>query len=160
MPIRHKSRAGSGKKGPIPKTVSEDNIETIERLAGYGLNLIHLAAFLNMSKATLNRRMQENTPLREAIEKGRARAVAKVAQMAFIRASSGRNDLMTMFWLKTRGGFIEDQEVEDLSKGKSEATGPAKFTREQLREMAQALLDQADQIESGEKESEKLDDVG
>ncbi len=70
--------------------------------------------------------MKDQKGVVEAIEKGRALALAQVAKTAFQLATSGKCYPMTMFYLKCRGGWSEtDAEVENQDKYKA----PKSLTR-------------------------------
>jgi DNA-binding XRE family transcriptional regulator len=87
--------------------ISPEDIAQIEKMAGLGLTVEQMAALLEMSKATFDRRMEDTPGAIEALEKGRATASHKVMETAYRMATSGRTPAMTMFWLKCRERWRE-----------------------------------------------------
>jgi len=77
------------------------------KLAGIGLTIKQIAHMLDVSKATLDRRMSEDPKVSEALEKGRAQAASKVMMSAFNMAISEKHPFMTTFWLRCRLGWAE-----------------------------------------------------
>ena len=96
------------------KTLTQKQVNQIEALSGVGLSVKKIADYLGMGKATLERRMKEDPEIYEAIKRGRARSEAKVSNMAFKMASSGKDGAMTRYWLNCRAGWQPSQKV-DLS---------------------------------------------
>ncbi len=90
------------------KTISGEQLKDIERLAGFGLSVEKIAAYLGMSKATLDRRVSESIEVSSALERGRSFSEEAVASTAFQMATSGKHPSVTMFWLKTRAGWREN----------------------------------------------------
>lgn len=80
-------------------------IRQVETMAGLGLRTEDIAAVVGVGKRTIERR------LLEAVQRGRSRATAQVAQTAFRMAVSGETPAMTMFWLKCQGRWREKHEV-------------------------------------------------
>lgn len=100
-------------KGIIRKLTKEE-MEKLPGLAGIGCNLDQIAHIFNMSPTTLDRIMARDPKVKEAIEKGRAEAGAKVKATAFQQAVTGKNPAMTMFWLKCREKWKENHsEISD-----------------------------------------------
>ncbi len=83
-------------------------IAQVEVLAGYGLKVEQIASVLGMSKATFDRRQADQPELREALSKGRARGSAAVLQALYKMATSGKHVAATIFWVKVREGWKED----------------------------------------------------
>lgn len=102
---------------PKPKLTDEE-VSRVYKLAGLGMPVPAIAATLDVSKATMERIINDDERVSEALEKGRADAGAKVANAAFNMAISGKHPVMTMFWLKCRQQWREsrpDQEDEETS---------------------------------------------
>lgn len=101
-------------KGVVRKLTKEE-MEKLPGLAGIGCNLDQIAHILGIAPATLDRIMQRDPKVKEAIEKGRADAGAKVKATAFQQAVSGKNPAMTMFWLKCREKWkeVHPEEAEE-----------------------------------------------
>lgn len=89
------------------RLLTAKEIEQASALAGYGLSVEQIAAVFDMSKATFERRQQDQPALAEGLLKGRAAAAAQVTQTAFQMANSGKVPVMTIFWLKCRMGWKE-----------------------------------------------------
>lgn len=107
-------------KGVIRK-LSKEELEKLPGLAGIGCNLDQIAHILGIAPVTLDRIMMRDPKVKEAIEKGRADAGAKVKATAFQQAVSGKNPAMTMFWLKCREKWKENHpEVLEESEGANE----------------------------------------
>ena len=87
--------------------LSPDEVKRIETMAGLGLNVSQMAAVLNMSKKTFERRMHDTEGASDALEKGRASAALNVTKTAYSLATSGKVPAMTMFWLKCRERWKE-----------------------------------------------------
>lgn len=102
----------AGVKGQGKKKIPLTECEKIEKMASVGLAVDQIAALLNVSKRTFERRMKEEPAILDALEKGRARATFKVANRAYKMAESGHCPAMTMFWLKCRAGWKETRGVE------------------------------------------------
>lgn len=99
------SKKAKSKEDPLP-------FVDISRLAELGLTLEQIGYALGMSKKTLQRRMNENEEVKDAMEIGRAKALVEVARTAYQMAKSGDEPAMTMFYLKCRGGWREVQKIE------------------------------------------------
>ena len=94
---------------PNPKKeILPQDISKLKTLAGLGMSVENMAHVLGMSKATLERRMNDQEGVAEAIEKGRAEASAAVRSTAFKMATSGKCPAMTIFWLKCRERWREE----------------------------------------------------
>ncbi len=78
-------------------------------MAGLGLSISQIAASLGISKSSLDRRLSEDSEAKEALEKGRSKAVQDIANVAFEMAKSGRYPVMTIFWLKCRAGWLDSK---------------------------------------------------
>ncbi len=101
-------------KGGVRKTVKPEDYKKIEAMASYGLSVEKIANVLGMSKKTLERRAKENGKVKTALELGRAKAEANVSKAAYGMAVSGKVPAMTMFWLKCRAGWKENQEENNF----------------------------------------------
>jgi len=94
-------------KGTKIWTPTKKELRQIYLLAGYGLNINMIADAMGVSKATFDRRRHDIPEINEALKKGRADALSEVAQTAYKLAKSGKCPAMTMFILKTQGGWSE-----------------------------------------------------
>ena len=90
-----------------PKKLSKQDLQEIESLAGLGLPQKQIARIKGLSVDTLRKYALE------AFHSGKAKALARVAKTAFEMAVSGQNTAMTIFYLKTQGGFHEKADLPD-----------------------------------------------
>ncbi len=111
---------------------AELNLQQIEDFAGTGLTIEQIAALLKIPKRTFERMQSNSEAIQEAIERGRAVALHKVATTAYVLAVSGECPAMTMFYLKTRGGWRETHRLEVADE--------RKLTPEELKIMAREML--------------------
>jgi len=107
-------------KGTIKKGLSVEQISKLSKLAGVGLTITQMAYIMDMSKSNLERRINDQKGVREALEKGRAQTSLAIRSTAFKMANSGNHPVMTIFWLKCREKWreetIEDYEPLDSLK--------------------------------------------
>ena len=87
------------KKKPGRKAINLDHNE-IERLAGMGLNERQICASLGINPSTLTRKKHIKS-IKQALEKGRARAIAQVSSQLFNNAMEGK-ETSAIFFLKNR----------------------------------------------------------
>jgi hypothetical protein len=81
--------------------------EFVRTLTGYGFSQEMIARRIGIrSPKTLRKHF------REELDKGSLDANATVAQTAFQMAISGKHPLMTMFWMKCRGGWRESRDAQ------------------------------------------------
>ncbi|MBF0361980.1 MAG: helix-turn-helix domain-containing protein [Oligoflexia bacterium] len=89
--------------------LSKSDLERIEDLASKGLSISEIAASLEMSKTTLERRLSDDGTI-VRLERGRAKSLEQVASTAYQMATSGNYPAMTMFWLKCQGKWREQDD--------------------------------------------------
>ena len=88
---------------PPPKfQPNEEQRRMVKALAGYGVKQRQIAALLGLASTTTLRKH-----FAEELRLGALEAKAQMLGMLFKMAHSGRHPTMTMFWLKTRGGWSE-----------------------------------------------------
>jgi len=87
------------KKKPGRKAINLDHKE-IERLAGMGLNERQICASLGINPSTLTRKKHIKS-IKNALEKGRAKAIAQVSSKLFDNAMEGK-ETSAIFFLKNR----------------------------------------------------------
>ena len=87
------------KKKPGRKAINLDHNE-IERLAGMGLNERQICASLGINPSTLTRKKHIKS-IKQALEKGRASAIAQVSSQLFNNAMEGK-ETSAIFFLKNR----------------------------------------------------------
>lgn len=83
------------------------NLNLVERLAANGLTDRQIAAFFGMSLVELRRKKQVSDALDNAIETGRSKGIAKVANSLFINATENNQIIAQIFFLKSRAGWRE-----------------------------------------------------
>ena len=93
-------------------TLSETDLMYIERLAALGMNLEHIAAAAGFNPRTFARWRKDHPAIDEAIEIGRSKGIATVTGKAFEMASNGKNQIMTIFWLKSQASWKETTTIE------------------------------------------------
>ena len=81
------------------KKLSKQELDEIEALAGLGLTQQQIADVKEICIDTLRKYAIK------AYHKGKSKAVARVAKTCFEMASSGKQPVMTMFYLKTQAGW-------------------------------------------------------
>ena len=87
------------KKKAGRKAINLDHNE-IERLAGMGLNERQICASLGINPSTLTRKKHIKS-IKQALEKGRAKAIAQVSSQLFNNAMEGK-ETSAIFFLKNR----------------------------------------------------------
>jgi len=88
------------------------NLKQLEEYSAAGLNIPQIAALMHIPKRTFDRWISKDEKLKEVMERGRAKALHNVAATAYQLAVSGECPAMTMFYLKTRGGWRETHAVD------------------------------------------------
>lgn len=123
-------------------TLSQEEIERIELMAGLGLTVAQMAAILGMSKKTFERRMNDTEAAADALEKGRATAAEKVTSVAYRMAASGKSPTMTIFWLKCRERWreVNVHEVSGPDGKPIETKNQTDLTDEQIQARIDALI--------------------
>lgn len=90
--------------------LTDKDYARIAELSGLGLTIPLIARSIGISKSTLDRRIQDDERVLEAIESGRASTAEVVTKCAIQQIKDG-NVPMTIFWLKTRLGWREKDET-------------------------------------------------
>lgn len=98
---------------PVVHVISEEDRDSIQVMAGYGLTVEQIAHVLGMSKATFERKVQEDPSIYEGLEKGRAVGYAQVAQTLFQMATVDKNVTAAIFFAKSRLGWAERMVVDN-----------------------------------------------
>ena len=89
----------------------EINLDVVEGLAAQGLSDTQIAQVLGISRSTLVKRKRESAQFTQAINRGKAKGIAKVTQKLFEKIN--QNDLgAIIFYLHCQGGWSEKQKVE------------------------------------------------
>lgn len=103
---KQKKKNGNGNKKHIDP-------EVFEKLTCFGMSIEKAAIILGVAKSTIHDRMNAEPELRLAYERGKAKKEAKLIKTAYDMAIGG-NKTMIIFLLKTKHGFIENAQVEDI----------------------------------------------
>jgi hypothetical protein len=100
----------------------------VEAMAGYGLPAEDIAQVLRMDVEDLRRRYADE------LEDGRIKANSKVAENLFRKATGeGREAVVAaIFWLKTRAGWRETQQIESDARYVVHMPEPCATTEEWL----------------------------
>jgi hypothetical protein len=87
---------------------TEEQRRMVKMLAGYGLKQQQIATLLDLASTTTLRKH-----FAEELRQGALEAKAQMLGTLFKLAVSGRHPTLTMFWLKTRGGWSETGNPEE-----------------------------------------------
>jgi alkylated DNA nucleotide flippase Atl1 len=90
---------------------SADDFRRIEELAGYGLTMPQIAAVLGMADRTLRDHRVINPEIDAALQRGKAKAAARVGRALFQRAVEGDVPAIR-WWEMTREGRTERSQNE------------------------------------------------
>ena len=110
---KEKSEAPKRVKGRPAIELTDGQIETLQHLAAVGCTLDMIARRLRIAPCTLDRLVERDERVKEAIDIGRADGGAKVLQTAYGMATDGKNPWMTSFWLKCKLGWKEPKDDGD-----------------------------------------------
>ena len=99
-------------------------------MAGYGVPELAIARVVVIDAKTLRKHY------REELDTGQIKAIAKVAESLFRKATSDGSQSVTaaIFWLKTRGGWRETPQSHQVA-----VTDVTKLTDEELEHMIGTL---------------------
>ena len=134
--------AGRGKKNPY-KISTDVGLATIENLSGLGMTMNEIAAIIGVSRTTLYLHQRTNKEVKSAIERGRAKAIEKVAQVAYDMATDGRHPDMTKFYLKCQANWVEKQVID---VGSSTKEDEQKIESQILADMSDSELEVFEKI--------------
>ena len=101
--------------GRRKKILTPEQIQDLEKLAGFGLNQELIADFFNISDRTLRNRMEEDPIIHAAYKKGRAAAISNACEKLQQAINKG-NLTAIIFYLKTKAGFKETDVREITGK--------------------------------------------
>lgn len=90
----------------MPFEPTDEQRRQVEAMSGYGVPHDDIAVVLGVTAKTLRKHF------RLELDRGAARANARVGQRLFEMASSGQNTAATIFWLKARAGWREKQDLD------------------------------------------------
>jgi len=93
-----------------PKKITVEHTEQIEKLAGFGLTQAAIASVIGVCAKTLGTYKGTDDAVSTALERGRAKAEARVAEALFEKAIGG--DFASIkWWEQSRGGRMERSHV-------------------------------------------------
>lgn len=95
-----------GNPALAPFEPTDEQRRQVEAMSGYGVPQDDIAVVLGVAPNTLRKYF------RTELDRGAARANARVGQRLFEMASSGQNTAATIFWMKARAGWREKQEID------------------------------------------------
>ena len=95
--------------------ISEEQRKTVRAMAGLGMPLKDIAAYLETDETALRRHMGKE------LAKAALEANAKVAQALFTMATQDRNVIAAIFWMKARAMWRDrpDNQAEQLNEQKT-----------------------------------------
>ena len=91
--------------GRKPTTLTQDQISQVEALAAY-LSQDQIADYFGITRPTLVAMMNREPKILLRYKKGKAKAIAEIAQ-GLIQQARGGNMTAAMFYLKTQAGWRE-----------------------------------------------------
>lgn len=109
------------KKGDGRLEFTDEDYKRIETMAGYGLSLSKIAPLFGRSLRVFHEYKATDERLALALQAGKSKAHLQVHKTAYDLAVSGKCPQMTMFWLKSRAGWMEKQAVEVKASIKTES---------------------------------------
>ena len=94
---------------------TDKEIEQIREMSGLHMTQDQQAAILKVSSATMDRRLNDQPGVREAYQEGKSITSALVRKSALAMALSGNSPAMTIFWLRCKENFQEnDGKIEHI----------------------------------------------
>lgn len=119
---------------------TEKGLNQIEALAGVGLTNDDIANWFGISRATFYRRLEDSGITRDTLERGKARAHAKIAKKAFTMAESGSDGAMTRWWLERREN--KQWGRKDKIEVSGEDGGPIKVEDQFLKKVSEMTVEE------------------
>ena len=99
--------------GRPPKTLNDEQRAQVEALAAY-LSQEQIADYFGIGKTTWFAMLQRDEDISERYKRGKAKAIAVVAQGLLQQARSG-DKAAAMFYLKTQAGWRETNQIDHTS---------------------------------------------
>lgn len=143
-----------GKAGrPKKKIHDQETLNKIVEYGAQGLTIGQIAKCLGISRASLDRKRKEYEEIEEAIKKGEALGVSKIAQALMNNAIHENNVTAQIFYLKNRsenwadkvensytldlGGILTDarQRIIDATADRLDATNERTITHERTEKL-------------------------
>lgn len=94
------------------KIFTDAELRSIGIMAGYGMPIAQIAAILGISESTFYRNKKWLPAVKEAFDKGAARARLAIAKTLFEKATNERDNVALIWWEKTRYGMSEKREEQ------------------------------------------------
>jgi hypothetical protein len=126
------------------KDLTDKELDEIETMAGLGLRFEDIAAVKGMSDDTLKKYAADR------LQRGRAKAKTQVMQTAYKMAVSGKQPAMTMFWLKTRACWRENQQENSLNKEQAALIDAMRASSTPTQHLVNYLATTIEQVARGE----------
>lgn len=104
-----------GKRGAPKFEITDQIIKDAETFAEKGLTLEQIAHCLGISYQTLNEKKKEFADFSDAIKRGQANGIRKVANKVFDKAIEG-DMTAAIFYLKARAKWSDKPEVEAFNE--------------------------------------------
>lgn len=120
------------------KTLTQAQIAQVETLASV-LSKEQLCDFFGLSMNTFDAICQRQPEVFERYKKGKAKAIATVAQSLLAKAMKG-DTTAQIFYLKTRAGWKETQVIDNQSSDGSMT--PKQVSIDEILQERQKLLDE------------------
>ncbi len=94
--------------GRPPFEITDEVLADVERMASLGLVHEQIAHNLGIHVGTLYEKKKEYSEFSEAIKRGKALGLDKVANALFNNATESNNTSAQIFYLKARGGWNDN----------------------------------------------------
>jgi transcriptional regulator with XRE-family HTH domain len=114
----------------------EFDLAKVEELASNGLTQSQIADYFGVSPSTISAHKKDAEFLR-ALNKGKARGIAVIANALFEKAKGGDTTSM-IFFLRSRAGWVEPQRIKQEIE--HHGTDPSKMSTDQLNAMIAGML--------------------
>lgn len=106
-------------KGRPPVEIPDSKIDVIFNLAQVGCTLDMIAHQLEICPKTLDRMIERDQRIKDAVNRGRTSGNLKVLQTGFQMASNGKNPWMTSFWMRCKLGWKEPRDENPADEQKT-----------------------------------------
>lgn len=114
-PLKDTRTSRGVKIGRPRKAPSADAEKRVEEAASKGASIIGIASYVGVSKTVLNRWLDEQPALKEAIDRGRERE-RNVLHSKLTEAAENGNIVAAIFLLKARHGYVEGAQGESANR--------------------------------------------
>ena len=142
-----------GRKSTMP---SGDDIRRIEELAGYGLTIAQIAAVLGISDRTLRDHRGINPEIDAALQRGKAKAAAKVGRALYRRAVDGDVPAIR-WWEMTREGRSEKTQTDSTIEVRTDAETEARMAQIVAQFTAESPQEHMGDVDAGAARDRDVD---